>query len=125
MEEKKQREKKEAEKQQREEREKEEARRMETPKSQIEAVAKERPRSERSQSEMDIEGRGEAGTSQFQYRCKKGQMTNIYLTDSDEEAIVDFIKDYEELYNKTNKHLKEKARKDCLWKRFANSATSQ
>ena len=31
------------------------------------------------------------GPSQSQY--KEGHMTNIYLTDSDEEAIVDFVKD--------------------------------
>ena len=30
-------------------------------------------------------------------------MTSIYLTESDEEAIVDFEKDHEELYDKTNK----------------------
>ena len=48
-------------------------------------------------------------------------MTNIYLTDSDEEAIVDFMKDHKELYNKTNEHFKDKARKECLWQRFANS----
>ena len=35
------------------------------------------------------EGGGEAGTSQSHSRQKKGHMTNIYLTDSDEEAIVD------------------------------------
>ena len=29
-------------------------------------------------------------------------MTNIYLTDSDEEAILDFVKDHKELYDKTN-----------------------
>ena len=27
-------------------------------------------------------------------------MTNIYLTDSDEEEIVNFVKDHEELYDK-------------------------
>ena len=32
---------------------------------------------------------------------KRG-MANSYLTDSDEKAIVDFVKDREELYNKTN-----------------------
>ena len=48
-------------------------------------------------------------------------MTNIYLTDSDEKAIVDFVKDHEELYDKTNVHFKHKARKDCLWERFARS----
>ena len=48
-------------------------------------------------------------------------MTNIYLTDFDVQAIVDFVKDHEELYNKTNEHFKEKARKDCLWERFPSS----
>ena len=48
-------------------------------------------------------------------------MTNIYLTESDEEAIVDFVQDHEELYNKTNEHFKDKARKDCLWDSFASS----
>ena len=43
---------------------------------------------------------------------KKGHMTNIYLTDSDEEAIVDLVKDHEELYDKTNEHFKDKARKE-------------
>ena len=42
-------------------------------------------------------------------------MDNIYLTDSDEEAIVDFEKDHEELCNKTNDHFKDKARKQCLF----------
>ena len=48
-------------------------------------------------------------------------MTNIYLTDSDQEAIMDFVKDQEELYDKTNEHFMDKARKGCLWERFANS----
>ena len=48
-------------------------------------------------------------------------MTSIYLTDSDEEAIVDFVKDHEELYDKTNDHFKDKARKECPWEQFTNS----
>ena len=48
-------------------------------------------------------------------------MTNIYLTDPDAEAIVDFVKDHEELYDKNNEHFKDKARKECLWEQFANS----
>ena len=48
-------------------------------------------------------------------------MTNIYFTDSDEEAIVDFVKDHKELYDKTNDHFKDKTRKKCLWEMFANS----
>ena len=46
---------------------------------------------------------------------------DIYLKDSDEEAVVDFVKDPEELYYKTNEHFKDKVRMDCLWKRFASS----
>ena len=48
-------------------------------------------------------------------------MTYIYLTDLDEEAIVDFMKDNEELYDKTNEHFKDKVRKECLWEHFSNS----
>ena len=48
-------------------------------------------------------------------------MTNIYLTDSDKEATVDFVKDHKELYYKTNEHLKDKARKECLWEQFTNN----
>ena len=31
------------------------------------------------------------------------------------------MKDYEELYNKTNEYFKDKARKECFWERLANS----
>ena len=48
-------------------------------------------------------------------------MTSIYLIDSDEESIVDFVNDQEELNNKTNNTFKDKARKDSLWERFASS----
>ena len=86
-----------------------------------EGVAEKRARTRRSESEMDTEGGGEANTSQSQSRDKKGHMMNSYITDSDEEAIVDFVKDHEELYDKTSKHFKDKARKDCLWERFTRS----
>ena len=43
---------------------------------------------------MNTEGGGQMGTSQWQTRRRKGHMTNIYLTDSDEEAILDFVKDH-------------------------------
>ena len=35
---------------------------------------------------------------------EKGHTMNIYLTDSDEEAFVEFIKDHDELHDKT-RHL--------------------
>ena len=97
--------------QQREEEARREGARAEESHSKEEGVAKERPRKERSDTETEAAG-VEAGTSQLQY--KKGHMTNIYLTDFDKEAIVDFLKDYEELKNKTNEHFKDKARKQCL-----------
>ena len=34
-------------------------------------------------------------------------MTNVYLTDSNEETIVDFVMDHEELYNKNYEAPKE------------------
>ena len=67
---------------------------------------------------MDTEGGGEADTSQSQSMHKKGHMTNSYLKESDGEAIVDFVKDHEELYDETNEH---RARKECLWESLASS----
>ena len=53
----------------------------------------------------------EAGRFQSQSRQKKMHIMIIYLTDSDEEAIVDFVEDQEELYNKTNEHFREMPRR--------------
>ena len=53
----------------------------------------------------------EVGASQSHSRHKNGHLTNIYLMDSDEKAMVDFVKDHDVLYNKTNEHFKDKARK--------------
>ena len=36
---------------------------------------------------------------------------------------MDFAKDHEELYHKTDEHCKAKARKECLWERFAIAST--
>ena len=54
-----------------------------------------------------------------QSRQKKGQIKFIFLSDSDEEAIVEFVKQHEELYNKTHAKFKDKQRKECLWERLA------
>ena len=37
-------------------------------------------------------------------------MVHIYLTGWDEEAILDFVKDHEELYVIINEHFKDKVR---------------
>ena len=69
-----------------------------------ETVAGNIQRTDRSESEMESEGGGKASqtATQCQSRPKNGHTANIYLTDSDEEAIVDFVKDHKELYKNTN-----------------------
>ena len=52
----------------------------------------------------------------------KWYMMNIYFRDL--EAIVDFFKNHEKLYNKTNEHFRDKVKKECLWKRFINGKLS-
>ena len=43
----------------------------------------------------------------------------ILTGDSDEEAIVDFIKQHEELFDKTHAKFKDKQRKERLWETVA------
>ena len=54
-----------------------------------------------------------------QSRQKKGQMKSIFLSDSDEEAIVEFVKQHKELYDKTNDSSKDKQKKERLWESLA------
>ena len=56
-----------------------------------------------------------------QSRQKKGQMKSIFLSNSDEEAIVDFVKHHEELFDKIHAKLKDKQRKERLWVTVAAS----
>ena len=49
-----------------------------------------------------------------QSRQKKGQMKTILLSDSDEEAIIEFVKQYEQLYDKTNESFNDKQKKERL-----------
>ena len=41
--------------------------------------------------------------------------------DTCKESGGEFVKDHKEIYSKINAHVKYKARKECLWERFANS----
>ena len=52
---------------------------------------------------------------EFTQSRKKGQMKPIFLSDSDEEAIMDFVKQYKNLYDKTHVKFKDKHRKEGLW----------
>ena len=53
-----------------------------------------------------------------QSRQKKGQMKSIFLSDSDEEAM-EFVKQHEVLYDKTNNSFKDKQKKERLWESLA------
>ena len=46
-------------------------------------------------------------------------MKSIFLSDTDEEAIVEFVKQHEELYDKTNDSFKDKQKKESLWESLA------
>ena len=46
-------------------------------------------------------------------------MKSIFLSDSDEEAIVEFVKHHNELYDKTNGSFKDKEKKERLWEQLA------
>ena len=68
-------------------------------------------KSVRSDTDTDVES--------TQSRQKKGQMKSIFLSDSDEEAIVEFVKQHEELYDKTNDSFNDKQKKERLWEQLA------
>ena len=46
-------------------------------------------------------------------------MKSIFLSDSDEEAIIEFIKQHEELYDKTNNSFIDKQMRERLWELLA------
>ena len=46
-------------------------------------------------------------------------MKSNFPSDSDEEAIVEFVKQHEELYDKTNDSFKDKQKKEGLWEQLA------
>ena len=54
-----------------------------------------------------------------QSRQKKGQMKSIFMSDSDEEAIMEFVKQHEELYDKTDDSFKDKQKKERLWEQLS------
>ena len=55
-----------------------------------------------------------------QSRQKKGQMKSIFLSDSDKEAIAEFVKQHKELYDKTNGSFEDKQKKQRLWEQLAS-----
>ena len=77
----------------------------------------ERERREESQERGEKRARTDMDTDveSTQSTQKKGQMRSIFRSDSDKEAIVEFVKQHEELYDKTNDSFKDKQKKERLW----------
>ena len=92
----------------------------------IEQAERDRERRERERREESQE-RGEkrmrtdmdTDVESTQSTQKKGQMKSIFLSDSDKEAIVEFVKQHEELYDKTNDSFKDKQKMEGLWEQLA------
>ena len=80
----------------------------------------ERERREESQERGDKRAQTDMDTDVESTQSRqKGQMKAIFLSDSDEEAIMKFIKQHEELYDKTNDSFKDKQKKERLWEQLA------
>ena len=82
---------------------------------------RERERREESQErgEKRVRSNTDTDVESTQSRQNKGQLKSIFLSDSDEEAIVEFVKQHEELYDKTNDSFKDKQKKERLWEQLA------
>ena len=79
----------------------------------------ERERREDSQERGEKRARTDTDTDVESTQSRqKGQIKSIFLIDSDEEAIVEFVKQHEELYDKTNDSFKDKQKKERLWEQL-------
>ena len=67
----------------------------------------------KAQTDMDTDAES------TESRQKTGQMKAILLSDSDKEAIIEFVKQHEQLYDKTNESFKDKQKKERLWEEVA------
>ena len=106
------------EREERDERERERREQEERDRDRIERERREESQErgeKRTQTDMDTD------LESTQSRQKKGQMKSIFLSDSDEEAIVEFIKQHKELYDKTNDSFKDKQKKERLWEQLAST----
>ena len=105
-------EREERERQEREEMERQERQRIQREVEERDrALREERERILREESEKDTETDTEAAT----VRSRKLHLSQILLSDSDEEALVEYIKNHPELYDKGHELFKNKGHKACLW----------
>ena len=81
----------------------------------------ERERREDSQERTEQRAQTDTDTDveSTQSRQKKGPMKSIFLSDSDEEAITEFVKQHRELYDKINGSFRDKQKKERLWETLA------
>ena len=103
----------------REREEREERERIEQEERDRERMKRERREESQERGEKRARSDTDTDVESTPSRQKKGQMKSIFLSDSDEEAIVKFIKQHEELYDKTNDSFKDKQKKERLWEQLA------
>ena len=105
----------------REREEREERKRREQEERDRERMEREREESP-ERGEKRVRTNTDTDVESTQSRQKNGQMKSIFLSDSDKEAIVEFVKQDEELYDKTNDSFKDKQMKERLWEQLAETA---
>ena len=84
-----------------------------------ERMERERREESRERGEKRMRTDTDTDVESTQSRQKKGQIKSIFLSDSDEEAIMEFVKQHEELYDNTNDSFKDKQKKERLWEQLA------
>ena len=87
-----------------------------------ERMERERRKESQERGEKRAQTDTDTDVESTQSRQKKGQMKSIFLCDSDAEVIVEFIKQHEELYEKTNDSFKDKQKKERLASRYQELA---
>ena len=75
--------------------------------------------------EKRVQTNTDTDVESIQSRQKKGQMKSIFLSCSDEEAILEFVKQHEELYDKTNDSFIDKQKKERLWEQLPETCLSR
>ena len=89
----------------------------------LEATHSEGPDMDTMETETQDSGQTaeDAEVAAFCRRPKKGKMKTVYFSDQDEEAIVEFLKEHECLYNKRHPLYKDTQTKDMLWGDFCET----
>ena len=103
----------------REREERDERERIEQEERDRERRGRERREKSHERGEKRVRTDMDTNVESTQIKLKKGQMKSIFLSDSDEEAIMEFVKQHKELYDKTNNSFKDTQKKEGLWEQLA------